>query len=94
MPESRVSPNKNAPYVVGVDVGDTDVRAAVVDKNEKLVCRVENLSDANSGVARTVARIAEAVRGATSKAGLPLDEIGAVGMEVPGHIDVPTGVIG
>jgi glucokinase len=89
----RVQAKTNAPYVVGADLGGTNVRAAVLDKNDKTLGRAENSSDAKSGAARTVARIGEAVRGAVANAGLTLDQVGAVGIAVPGHIDVPNGMV-
>jgi glucokinase len=88
-----VQARSGAPYVIGVDLGGTNVRAAVLDRNEKSLGRAENSSDAKSGIARTVKRIAEAVRGAAANAGVSLEEIGAIGVAVPGHIDVPNGMI-
>ena len=93
MSQSRVQPNSNASYVVGVDLGGTNVRAAVLDRREQSLGRHENTSDAKGGVERTVGRIAEAVRGAALEAGIPMDKVGAVGIAVPGHIDVPAGRI-
>lgn len=93
MSSSRVQPKANAPYVVGVDLGGTNVRAAVLDRNEKSLGRSENPSDAKAGVPRTVARIAEAVRGAIQDSGVPAEKVGAVGIAVPGHIDVPAGMV-
>lgn len=93
MSQSRVEPKSNASYVVGVDLGGTNVRAAVLDRHEQSLGRHENTSDAKGGVGRTVGRIAEAVRGAAQAAGVPMDQVGAVGIAVPGHIDVPAGRI-
>ncbi len=93
MSNSRIQPKTNASYVVGVDLGGTNVRAAVLDKNDKTLGRAENSSEAKAGAARTVARIGEAVRSAAANAGLTLDQIGAVGIAVPGHIDVPNGMV-
>ncbi len=93
MSDPRVQPKANAPYVVGVDLGGTNVRAAVLSREEKTLGRAENSSDAKSGVTQTVQRIAQAVRGAVANAGVNLEEVGAVGVAVPGHIDVPNGMI-
>ncbi len=90
---NRVQPKANAPYVVGVDLGGTNVRAAVVDRNEKSLGRHEVSSDAKLGAAKTVIRIADAVRGAIADAGVNINEVGAVGIAVPGHINVPEGRI-
>ncbi|MDW8207396.1 MAG: ROK family protein [Chloroherpetonaceae bacterium] len=93
MSSERVQPRKDAPYVIGIDLGGTNVRAAVVDRNERTLGRAENSSDARLGVQLTVARIAEAARNAARDAGVSMDQIGAVGIAVPGHIDVPNGII-
>ncbi|HLI48790.1 MAG TPA: ROK family protein [Chthonomonas sp.] len=90
---SHVQPRKEAPYVVGVDLGGTNVRAAVIDRSEKLLGRAENPSEAKGGVARTVAAIATAVRNAAKAANVSMNEIGAIGVAVPGHIDVPAGMV-
>ena len=86
-----VQPKKDAAYVVGIDLGGTNVRAAVISREETTLGRSENSSEAKSGVERTVARIGEAVRGACQNAKISLEEVGAVGIAVPGHIDVPSG---
>ena len=93
MSDSRVQPKPNAPYVVGIDLGGTNVRAAVLDQNEKSLGRHEVPSDAKSGVANTVRRIGEAARGAAADAKITLDDVGAIGIAVPGHIDVPAGMV-
>jgi len=90
---TRAAAKANASYVIGIDLGGTNVRAAVVDRNEKLLGRAENSSSAKSGAKQTVARIAEAVRAAALNANIPLDQIGAIGIAVPGHINVPEGMV-
>lgn len=90
--EMDIKPVKNARYVIGVDLGGTNLRAAVYDR-EKEIGEAHGPSDAKMGAERVVARIAEAVRAAIAKANLKDSDIGAVGMAVPGHIDVRTGVI-
>lgn len=93
MSNTRAKATANASYVIGIDLGGTNVRAAVVDRHETLLGRAENPSSAKSGVTQTVARIAEAVRGAAANAGIPLDRVGAIGIAVPGHINVPEGMV-
>ena len=91
MNTAPVEPKNTADYVVGVDLGGTNVRAAVLNRDEHTLGRAENSSEAKSGVARTVECIGEAVRGACQSAGITLEQVGAVGIAVPGHIDVPNG---
>ena len=93
MSDVRVQPKKGASYVVGIDLGGTNVRSAVLDKSERSLGRAEISSEAKSGVQRTVAAIGQSVRDAVDNAGVTLAEIGAIGIAVPGHIDVPGGII-
>ncbi len=88
-----VKPKSGASYVVGVDLGGTNVRAAIVDKHEKIIGQARNPSDAKLGAARVVAQTALTVRQAISDAGLKPEEMGAVGLAVPGHIDSRKGII-
>lgn len=93
MSHIRIPAKADAPFVIGIDLGGTNVRAAVLDRNEKPLGRAENPSDAKAGVARTVKRIAEAARGAAASADIPMENIGAIGIAVPGHINVPEGMV-
>lgn len=93
MRNDRISPRKSAQYVVGIDLGGTNVRAAVIDRNERLQGRAENSSEAKSGALRTVSAIAKAALGAISASGISIDQVGAIGLAVPGHIDVPMGMV-
>ena len=93
MSSVRAVAKANASHVIGIDLGGTNVRAAVVDRNESLLGRAENSSSAKSGARQTVGRIAEAARAAASNAGIPMDQIGAIGIAVPGHINVPEGMV-
>ncbi len=93
MSNPRVAAKANAPYVVGVDLGGTNVRAAVLNRSEQSLGRFEVSSDAKAGVTRTVSQIGAAVRGAIEDAGIKIDEVGSIGVAVPGHIDVPNGMV-
>ena len=80
--------NQSAGHVLGVDLGGTNVRAAVLTKNGKLVGtggRAPSL--AGGGVETTVSQIVQAVRAAIDSSGVPASDIAGVGIGVPGHID-------
>lgn len=79
---------QNKPYVVGVDLGGTNVRAAVLDRaSEKIVARGDNLpSFALDGVAATAGQIALAAETAIRKAGVDKADVLGVGVAVPGHV--------
>jgi glucokinase len=79
--------NRDARYVVGADLGGTNIRAAVLDRDGKMLGHGKRPSLAQEGSARTVGQIKQAVEEAVSEAGVKLSEIGGLGIGVPGHID-------
>jgi len=83
----------NPTHVVGVDLGGTNVRAAVIGKDEKIAAQARNPSAAREGAARVVEQTVLTIRQAIESAGLMPTDIGCIGMAVPGHIDTATGVI-
>lgn len=83
------------PYVVGVDLGGTNVRAAVLDRaTEKLIARGDNLpSLAMDGVHATAEQIAQAAKTAIAEAGIRSDQVLGVGIAVPGHVKSREGLV-
>ena len=79
--------NRDAPYVLGLDLGGTNVRAAVIDRGGRQLGGGRAASKAHDGVTSTVAQIALAVRNALEEAGLKKEDVAGLGMGVPGHID-------
>ncbi len=86
-------PNPRAEYVIGVDLGGTNVRAAVVGKNDRILGQARNPSAAKSGVQRVIEQVTLTIREALTDAQVTAEQIGAVGMGVPGHIDTKTGLV-
>lgn len=80
-------------YVVGVDLGGTNVRAAVLERaTERIVARGDNLpSFAEDGVAQTAGQIALAAETAISKAQIERSQVLGVGIAVPGHVKAGEG---
>lgn len=77
--------------VVGVDLGGTNVRAAVYSSDGKAIGKPFNRpSNAQSGTEAVVDAICEAVSSAIASAKV---EPKAIGMAVPGHIDAPAGLV-
>lgn len=87
------APKADARYVVGVDLGGTNLRAAVIDINARKLSDFRGPSDAKRGQAVVRERVASAVQAAIKEAGIAAAEVKAVGMAVPGHIEPRTGVI-
>ena len=79
--------NPNAPFIVGLDLGGTNVRAAVTDREGKVLGSGRAPSMATEGVEGTVSQIVHAARMAMQSAGIQKDAVAGLGMGVPGVID-------
>ncbi|MDR3709851.1 MAG: ROK family protein [Capsulimonadaceae bacterium] len=82
-------------YVIGVDLGGTNVRAAVVEEaTGKIAARSANVpSRALDGAEFTAQQIAEAVKQAISNGEVDADNVLGIGMAVPGHIHPKEGEV-
>ncbi|MDI6826972.1 MAG: ROK family protein [Armatimonadota bacterium] len=78
-------PNVNGSYIVGVDLGGTNVRAAVTDKEGRFLGEGRRPSLAMEGFEITLAQIIQAIRDAIASANVKADEICGIGMGVPGR---------
>ncbi len=80
-------------WVVGVDLGGTNMQAIVVDPTNKIVGRKHARTEPERGADDVIDRLVETVNDACREAGTSLTEIGAVGIAAAGAIDIPKGVI-
>jgi len=86
-------PRRNR-IVVGVDLGGTNVFAAVVNTREgELLGQAKRLTEAEQGAEAVTARIAETVKNAIKRAGLKKKDILGVGIGVPGPVYPETGLV-
>jgi len=83
------------PYVVGVDLGGTNVRAAVIDRvSEQVVARGENISSRGmDGPELTAMQIALAAKTALEQAGAGAEQVLGIGVAVPGHVKAREGLV-
>lgn len=77
-------------YIIGVDLGGTRIRAALLDKKLTIIKRHETLTLAEEGPDATLARIKETIRQV-----LPEDmgDVIGIGISAPGPLDPSTGVL-
>ena len=83
----------NRDYIVGVDLGGTNVRAAVSDRSGKILGDAREPSCAMTGFKTTVAQIIKSIRGAMASAGISDSQLAGVGMGVPGTIKPKQGLV-
>src|SRR5580704_6184322 len=76
----------NVPVVAGVDLGGTAVNYTIVDQQEKFLidglCEHPALSKQGPDVC--LAQIADGLKIAVQRAGVPLEDVVAVGLDTPG----------
>ncbi|MEN6520472.1 MAG: ROK family protein [Armatimonadota bacterium] len=80
------------PYIVGVDLGGTNVRAAATTRDGKMVGEGRVPSLATEGVDVTVGQIIKSIRLAVESAGIDLSQVAGVGMGVPGWHNSKEGI--
>ena len=76
---------------LGIDLGGTNVAAAVVDSEGTILGKVSLPTP--RGAEAVADQMAAAARGAAEAAGTALDEVVSVGIGAPGAIEPDTGVI-
>ncbi len=85
--------NRDADYVVGMDLGGTNVRAAVVTRSGEIVGEGRTDSKAMESLNATLAQMLSAIRIAISESPAQLDNIGGIGMAIPGTVKSEEGVV-
>lgn len=80
-------------YIVGVDLGGTNVRAAVCTYDGHILGEARCDSMAMEGLNCTVGQIVETIKSAVTIAGLEISQVAGVGMGVPGHHRSKEGIV-
>lgn len=81
------------PLYAGVDLGGTNIKAALVDDMGRMVAFHTEPTHADRGPEDAAARMGEAVHAVARLAGIATADIAAVGLGSPGPLDIPAGTI-
>lgn len=74
--------------VIGIDVGGTNLRGALVDADGKIINRMKVASGADHGIEAVIENLVRLIRNIGGG-----DEVSAVGFGIPGIIDFKSGII-
>src|SRR5689334_49153 len=85
-------PSARGPLVIGVDLGGTQIRAALI-QDGRLLSRVNALTQDEEGVDAVINRVKEAIRQAARQAGVLLEQLLGIGIAAPGPLDSRSGII-
>jgi glucokinase len=81
------------PLFVGLDVGGTTMKAAVVDDAGTAFPEAVLPTEASKGQEHGLNQMCETIRRAVAAAGKSLRDIAAIGVATPGTMDIPAGII-
>ena len=79
--------------IVGVDLGGTNLRAAVVTSDRKILARESRATQAERGPSHVIASICDGVNDVIEKAGVDRGSVVAIGVGCPGPLNWQTGVV-
>ncbi len=79
------------PVAIAVDLGGTNLRCSVVDRNGKLLVETRQPTGAGDGPDQVIARIARMIESVATQANLDM-EVG-VGVAAPGPLDTKSGIV-
>ena len=80
------------PLMIGVDLGGTQVRAALV-QDGKLLSRIGYLTQDEDGIEAVMRRIKDAILEAAQQGGVLLEKVIGIGIGAPGPLDSRTGIL-
>jgi glucokinase len=80
-------------YVLGVDIGGTNLRVALADVSGKILARTSSTTTNVRDAHLVVARIRECADQLLQQAGIPRDAVAAIGAGAPGVTNAETGVV-
>ncbi|ULO05109.1 ROK family protein [Paenibacillus sp. 19GGS1-52] len=79
-------------YLIGVDLGGTNIKAAIFDEEFKAIQELSIPTEASAGSAHVLARIREAVHLLTVGTNITLDLVKGMGIGIPGLLDPVAGI--
>ena len=78
---------------IGIDVGGTNVKIALVDDNGKIIYSNSVPTYAKMGYEYTVNNIKQAIRDLMKETNTTTSDIEGIGFDFPGQVDCKTGVV-
>lgn len=78
---------------IGIDVGGTNVKIALVDKNGKIIYSNSVPTYAKMGYEYTVNNIKQAIKDLMKETNTTAKDIDGIGFDFPGQVDYKTGVV-
>ncbi len=84
---------RNAPYLVGQDIGGTKLAVVIADQDGDILHKIRRPTEAERGPEAVVASLVEMSREAMSLASATPEEVAGIGVSCGGPLDTETGVV-
>lgn len=78
---------------IGVDLGGTNIRAGIVDKDGNIVKKIESSTLVNNGKDVVIERLIEGIKGLQDEVKREALDISAIGLGAPGIISIEKGTV-
>ena len=86
-------PDRNAPYLLGHDVGGTKLAVVIADWNGNILHKIRRPTEAERGPEAVVATLVDMSREAMARACLSSSDLAGIGVSCGGPLDTETGVV-
>lgn len=80
-------------YIVGIDLGGTNIKTAIVSEEKKIISKVSVPTPAQEGPEAVMDKMADSVLTLIKNSNLSKEDILAVGIGAPGPMDWRTGIV-
>ncbi|MBA4543036.1 MULTISPECIES: ROK family glucokinase [Thermoactinomyces] len=80
-------------YYIGIDVGGTSMKMGLMSESGEVLAEAEHLTQKEDGPDGVIARMVEDAKQLADGAGISWNQIGGVGVGLPGFLDIPNGVV-
>lgn len=80
-------------YKIGIDIGGTNVKAAIIDVSGNIVKKSSIKTDIQNPYTKTVSDIAEQIKQLLSDCAVGISNVSGIGMGVPGSINSDLGIV-
>jgi len=81
------------PLAIGVDLGATNIKIALVDRGGQILRRSQTPTEAQAGVEKILKKLSAEIKKLIHSAGIEFSELAGLGIGVPGLVDDKTGIV-
>ncbi len=83
----------SGPYYIGIDIGGTNMKIGIVNKDGESLSLSSIPTEANRGPKDSLDRLFVTVEQSLKSSGLTLNDIESIGLATPGTMDIPSGML-